>query len=132
MPAATAAVARGLEPCRAARPPAGRSVGRVVVGGRAAPERGDRRAEVRLRRVAEGDDERMPVERRVHDGALYPDPPPVDQADLAQAGLGRGPDVLRDDGTDVARREGVEVELRLDRYRVRRVMIVHASPLPGS
>ena len=74
----------------------------------------------------------MPLERRVHGGALHPDSPPVHQADLPQSGLGRGPDVLRDDGADVARRERVEVELRLDRHRVRRVMVVHTSPSPGS
>ena len=65
----------------------------------------------------------MPIERGVHGRALHPDPPPVHQADLPESGLGRGPDVLRDDGTDVARGERVEVELRLDRHRVRRVMV---------
>ena len=74
----------------------------------------------------------MPVERRVHGGALHPDSPSVHQAHLAQSGLGRGADVLLDDGADVARREGMEVELRLDRYGVRWVMVVHTSPLPAS
>ena len=74
----------------------------------------------------------MPLESRVHGGPLHPDSPSVHQAYLAQSGFGRGADVLRDHGADVARREGVEVELRLDRDGVRPVMVVHTSPSPAS
>ena len=58
---------------------------------------------------------RMPVERRLHDAALNASSAAVHQAHFADAGGRRRFDVLRDDGGNLARREGVEVELALDR-----------------
>ena len=64
--------------------------------------------------VPELGDQRMLLERRLHDAALHAAAAAVDEAQLAQAGFVRGADVLLDDGRDVARGEGVEIELRLD------------------
>ena len=66
------------------------------------------------RRVAEADDQRMPGQQRLDDGALHPDSPPVDQPDFAEPALVGGPEVLLDDRRNVARGEGVEVERVLD------------------
>ena len=57
----------------------------------------------------------MAVERRLHDAALHAAAAAVDEAHLAQAGLGRGVDVLVDHRRDIARRERVQVELGFDR-----------------
>ncbi len=51
----------------------------------------------------------------LHDAALYADPAAVYQADLAQAGRVGFVDVFFDHRGDVARLEGVEVELGFDR-----------------
>jgi hypothetical protein len=57
----------------------------------------------------------MPREQRLHDPALYADPPAVDQPHLDESpGVG-GFEVVRDDRGDVARREGVKIERILDR-----------------
>jgi hypothetical protein len=85
--------------------------------GRAEPKPDERRAEAAAlrRRVGEGDDQRMPREQRLHDPALYADPPAVDQPHLDESpGVG-GFEVVRDDRGDVARREGVKIERILDR-----------------
>src|SRR6266566_1372469 len=70
---------------------------------------------MRLRRIPEFGDERMSFERLLHDAALNTAAAPVNQADLAETLLPRGVHVLLDDGLDVARLEGVEVEAGLNR-----------------
>ena len=57
----------------------------------------------------------MPLERLLHDAALNALAAAVNQPHLAQSRLVRGVHVLLDDRLDVARREGVEIEGRLDR-----------------
>lgn len=94
----------------------------------AVPERGDRRAEMGLRRVAEVRDEGMPRERGVDVAPLHPDAPAVHDADLAQSRVPRGAHILRDHRADVARREGVQIDLRLDGRPVWRFMAAHTSP----
>ena len=77
-------------------------------------EAGDGGAEVRLARVPELGDEGMPLECLLHDAALDALAAAVNQPDLAQARLVRGVHLLLDDRLDIARREGVEIEERLD------------------
>ena len=69
------------------------------------------------RGVLERRDERGPFERPSHDGALDADPPPVDQADFAEALRGRRPDVFRHDRGRLVRTKGMEVEDILDGNR---------------
>ena len=70
----------------------------------------DRRSKMRLRRIPEFGDEGMAFERLLYDAALNAAAAPVNEADLAETLLPRGVHVLLDDGLDVARREGMEVE----------------------
>ena len=79
----------------------------------------ERRAEMRGGVVPELRDQRMPLEDGLHDRALRAAAASVNQAKLPQAGLVRGAYVLVDDGRDVARREGMEIELRFDGDAVR-------------
>ena len=67
-----------------------------------------------LRRIPEFLHERMFLERGLHDAALHACAAPVNQPHFAQATLVRGSDVLADDRGDVARGEGVEIELRFN------------------
>ena len=76
-------------------------------------------SQVRLRGIPELDDERMSFERLLHDAALHAVAAAVNQADLAQPAAPCGEDVLLDDGRDVARSEGVEVEDVFDRNPTR-------------
>jgi hypothetical protein len=80
---------------------------------------GDRGSKVRLRGIPEFDDERVSFERLLHDAALNAAAAAVYQTDLAQAAVPRGGDVLVDNGWDVARSEGVEVEGVFDRNSTR-------------
>ena len=66
---------------------------------------------MRLRRIPELGDEGMAFERLLHDPALNAAAAPVNKADLSETLLPRGVHVLFDDGLDVARREGMEVEV---------------------
>ena len=75
----------------------------------------DGRSQVGFGGVPELDDQRMPLERLLHDAALNALAAAVNQPDLAQAGLVRGVDVFLDHRRDVARRERVEVEMIFDR-----------------
>ena len=56
----------------------------------------------------------MAVECGLHDAALHAFPAPVDETDVVKPGLRGRSDVFVDDGRNVARREGMEVELRFD------------------
>jgi hypothetical protein len=67
-------------------------------------------AEVRLRRVPELLDERMSIERLLHDPALHAFAASVNEAHFAKPCFVRGRDVIGDDRRNVARREGMEVE----------------------
>lgn len=75
----------------------------------------DCRSEMRFRGVPELDDQRMVLERVLHDAALYPFAATVDQAHFAQAGIVRGANVLGHDRRNVSRREGVKIERIRDR-----------------
>jgi len=66
--------------------------------------------------VPEFDNARMAVEGRLYDAALHPASPSVHDADLGKARRRRGLDVLRDNRGNVARREGMKIELGLDGY----------------
>jgi hypothetical protein len=57
----------------------------------------------------------MTLERGLHQAAQHAAPAAVHNPDLAQASSRRGVDVLLDDRGDVGRREGVEIELAVDR-----------------
>lgn len=65
---------------------------------------------MRLRGVPELLDQGVTFERLLHDTALYAFAPAVNQPDLAQAGFVCGVHVFLDNGLDVARGEGVEIE----------------------
>ena len=69
---------------------------------------------MRFRRIVEALYQRVPLERGLDDAALYAGAAAVNEAHLAQAGLVRRGDVLLDDGLDVTRVEGVEVESAVD------------------
>jgi hypothetical protein len=70
----------------------------------------DRRAQVRLCRVPELRHQRVVLECLLDDAALNAFAAAVNQPHLAKAGFVRGGDVLGDDGCDIARRKGMEVE----------------------
>src|ERR1044072_3691788 len=74
---------------------------------------------MRFRRIPELDDERMAVERLLHDAALDALAAAVNETNLAQALLPGGVHVLLDDRLAVPRREGVEGERVLDGTAVR-------------
>ena len=69
---------------------------------------------MRGRVVEKFHDERVPFERLLHDAPLNADPAAVDEAHLTQPGGVRFVQVFRDDRRDIARREGVEVQLSRD------------------
>ena len=54
-------------------------------------------------------------EQRLDDPPLDPDSAPVNQPDLAKTALVGGDEIFLDDGGDVPRRKGVEIERVLDR-----------------
>lgn len=57
----------------------------------------------------------MAIERGLHELPLDADPLAVDDADLAEAGRVSGVEIIVQDGFDVARREGMEIERVADR-----------------
>lgn len=65
--------------------------------------------------IPEFGDARVPVERGLDDAALHTLAASVYQADRRDAGRRGGVDVLGDDGRNIGRREGMEVELVFDR-----------------
>lgn len=71
-------------------------------------------AQVSFGRVPEGLDQRVALQYRLHDAALYALPAAVDQADLAEPRLVRRAKILIDDRGDVARVERVQVYGVLD------------------
>jgi len=71
---------------------------------------GDRGAQVCLRRVPELHHERVVLEGVLDDAPLNTLAASVNQPHLAQACFVRSGDVVGDNGCDVARRKGMEVE----------------------
>ena len=72
---------------------------------------------MRLWRIVEGFYQWMPFERGLDDSALHAPATAVDQSHLAKSRLMRGLDVFFNDRFDVLRRERVEIDRILDRYR---------------
>src|SRR5262245_5447361 len=70
---------------------------------------------MRLRRIPEFDDERMTLERLLDDAPLNTLAPAVDETDLAVTGFPGGFDVVADEGLDLARSKGMQVDRVLDR-----------------
>lgn len=56
----------------------------------------------------------MPLERGLYQTPLHASSASVHDPDLGESLRGRFVDVLLDDGHDVSRREGVEIELPID------------------
>src|SRR5207248_1876405 len=63
-----------------------------------------------LGRIGVARDERMGGQERLHAGALHADAAAVDQPDLGEAAGMGGDQVFVDDGADVLRAEGMQVE----------------------
>ena len=78
---------------------------------------------MRGRIVPELNDERVAIERRLHDGPLDAAAPAVHEAHFSKTSVVRGADVFLDNNRDVTRAERVEVELRFDRDGVRRLFL---------
>jgi hypothetical protein len=74
--------------------------------------------------------ERVAVERLLHDATLDDCPSAMDEPYLAQSGGVRFDEVLFDDGRDVSRGEGVEVEDAVD-GDVEWVLILHRQEPAG-
>ena len=74
----------------------------------------DGRPKVSRRIVPELDDPRVAVERGLHNAALHAPASPVNEAHFAETRRGSGVHIVGDDRCDVARCEGVEIELGLD------------------
>lgn len=87
-----------------------------------------RRAQVRRRVVPELDDERMPVERLLHDRPLHAAAAAMDEADLSKSRCVRRVDVLLDDRRNIARCKRVQIELRLDRHALDIIWLVDHAP----
>src|SRR5438034_8873266 len=85
-----------------------------ICGGRA--DARDGRTEMRGGIVPELGHARMAFERGLHDAALHATASSVNQTDVLEACRGCGIDVLSNHGRNVARREGMEIELALDRH----------------
>src|ERR1043166_6101932 len=83
--------------------------------GTAQPDEGGAAAPTVLGRIRIARDQRMGGQEGLHTGALDADAAAVDQPDLAEASRVGGDQVLVDDGADVLRPEGVQVERVLDR-----------------
>lgn len=79
---------------------------------------------MRRRIVEKLQHEGVPFEGLLHDPALHPRATAMNQPHLAQSFRMRLVEVLFDDRGDVARREGVEVELAFD-GDPQRVLILH-------
>ncbi len=82
---------------------------------------------MRARIVPELGDARMTLERGLHETALHAVPAAVDEPDVAQTGGGRRRHEFDDDRRDVARREGVQVDLAFDRdaENVNGLVVIH-------
>jgi len=70
---------------------------------------------MRIGVVPEFDDEGVVFERGLHDAALHAATAAMDDANFFQAGGSGGIDVFTNDRGHIARREGVQIELVLDR-----------------
>ena len=78
---------------------------------------------MRVRVVPELSDERVAIERRLHDAPLDAAAPAVHETHFPKTSVVRGADVFLDNDRDVTRAERVEVELGLDRDGVRQVFL---------
>jgi hypothetical protein len=83
--------------------------------GRRHDQAGDGGPQVRLRRIPEFGNQRMPLERPLNDAALHARAAAMDQPHFAKSGGVSGGDVFVNDGRDIARREGVQIERGFDR-----------------
>jgi len=81
---------------------------------------------MRLGGVVELDDERVSLERVLHDAALHADPAAMNQPHFPKSGLVRQPHVLFDHRRDIVRGERVEVQGWLNRH------IVHKPVSPDA
>lgn len=79
---------------------------------------GNRGAEMRLGRVAERDDQRMPLEDRLDNPSLHARPTTVNQTHLPEAGFGSGTHVLVHNRGNVSRQKRVEIDRIFDRDAV--------------
>jgi len=86
------------------------------VGGelRLRTEPDERRAEVRCHIIPELLDVRVTVEGGLYDPALHAASAPMDEPDVAKPGVRGRCDVFLNDGGNVARGEGVQIELGFD------------------
>jgi len=89
--------------------------GLVQIGTSVFAKLGDRCAEVGLRRIPEGLDQGVILQRLLDDAPLDPFAAAMNETNLIEACLVRRVHVLFDDRLDVAWREGVEVERAFDR-----------------
>jgi hypothetical protein len=72
----------------------------------------------------------MPRQHATDDLALHPSPAPVDESHVAKsAGVGRL-EIVGDDGRNIGRGEGVEIEGVLDRDRNGLGLVYSFSPPP--
>ena len=90
----------------------------VAAGPSVSAKSRDRGAVVGLRRVPEGFDQRVALERLLNDTALNPLAAAMNEANFVESGFVRGIHVLFDDGPDVSRREGMKIERAFDRNAV--------------
>ena len=74
----------------------------------------DRGAEMRAGVVPEFRDQRMALERRLHNAALHATAASVDQTKLAKTGVMRRADEFFDHGWNVMRRERVQIQFPVD------------------
>ena len=87
---------------------------------------------MRGRIVPEFEHARMPLECRLHGGALHAAAAAVNEPHFAQPPGRCGIDVFADDGDDIGRSEGVEIQLGLDgnpdRRRITHLTVPRTSP----
>lgn len=76
--------------------------------------------------VEKFDNERVMIQRLLNDAPLNTLAPPVNQANLAQAGRVRFANVLIDDRTDVFWRKSMKIEARFDR-NAEGILIFHVE-----
>jgi hypothetical protein len=75
---------------------------------------GDRRAEMRLRRIPERDDQRVFFQRSLHDPSLHALATAVDQPNLTKTRLPRGLQIFVDDRGDISRKKWMEIDRVFD------------------
>jgi hypothetical protein len=74
----------------------------------------DCRAKMRGHVVPELQDERMTVERRLHDSPLHASAPAMNETDFVEASPGRSGYVFFDHGRDIARGKGMKIKFSVN------------------